>query len=107
MAQHPRMSEGRSLPSGRPAVVDPGPRTQSRQYVVSKELGFRSCRKGGTRQASSLGDALLANGQVKARVQVIRGLKGTDGRLDGQAWYRYWVSGDYRRAANVWRVVVL
>jgi len=53
-----------------------------------------------------LGDALVAAGDVEAGVKVVRGLKWAEGRLDGQAWYRYWVGKDYRRAADAWRAVV-
>jgi len=53
-----------------------------------------------------LGDALVAAGDVEAGVKVVRGLEWAEGRLDGQAWYRYWVGKDYRRAADAWRAVV-
>lgn len=53
-----------------------------------------------------LGDALVAAGEVKAGVEIVRGLEWAEGRLDGQAWSRYWVGGDYRRAADAWRAVV-
>jgi O-antigen ligase len=53
-----------------------------------------------------LGDALVAMGDVDRGVQVVRGLKWAEGRLDGQAWYRYWLGEDYGRAADAWRAVV-
>ena len=53
-----------------------------------------------------LGDALVAAGEVEAGAKVVRGLEWAEGRLDGQAWSRYWVGGDYRRAADAWRAVV-
>lgn len=53
-----------------------------------------------------LGDALVANGDVEAAIEVVRGLEWAEGRLDGQAWYRYWLGEDYRRAADAWRAVV-
>ena len=52
-----------------------------------------------------LGDALVAAGDVAAGVKVVRGLKWAEGRLDGQAWYRYWMGKDYYRAADAWRAV--
>lgn len=50
-----------------------------------------------------LGEALVATGQVEAAVQVVRGLEWAHWRFEGQAWYRYWVNKDYRRAADAWR----
>jgi predicted Zn-dependent protease len=52
-----------------------------------------------------LGDALIATGKVEAGVELVRGLAWAEGRLDLQAWYRYWVNGDYHRAADAWRAV--
>jgi tetratricopeptide (TPR) repeat protein len=54
-----------------------------------------------------LGDALVAAGEIEAAVETVRGLEWAEARLEGQAWSRYWVSGDYRRAAGAWRAVVL
>jgi tetratricopeptide (TPR) repeat protein len=54
-----------------------------------------------------LGDAYAANGQVQAAVEVVRGLPWAIARLEGQAWSRYWVNADYRRAADAWAAVVL
>lgn len=53
-----------------------------------------------------LGDALVATGNVAPGVEVVRGLKRAEERLDGQGWYRYWLGGDYGRAADAWRAVV-
>lgn len=50
-----------------------------------------------------LGDALVATGQVEEGVAIVRGLEWAAGRLDGQAFYRYWVGEDYARAADAWR----
>jgi hypothetical protein len=50
-----------------------------------------------------LGDALVATGQVEEGVAIVRGLAWAAGRLDGQAWYRYWLGEDYTRAADAWR----
>ena len=38
---------------------------------------------------------------------MVRGLTWAERRLRGQAWYRYWVNGDYRRAADAWATVIL
>lgn len=59
-----------------------------------------------------LGDAWVANGQVDAAVEVVRGLTWAENRLLGQAWYRYWLgvppgNPDYPRAANAWRAALL
>jgi predicted Zn-dependent protease len=51
----------------------------------------------------SLGEALVATGQVEAGVRVVRGIKWAERRFEGQAWYRYWVGEDYVRAADAWR----
>ncbi len=53
------------------------------------------------------GDALVANGQPEAAVEVVSGLTWAEFRLRGQAWYRYWVGKDYERAANAWQAVLL
>jgi tetratricopeptide (TPR) repeat protein len=53
------------------------------------------------------GDALIAGGQVEAAVEAVRGLTWAEPRLLGQAWYRYWLNGDYRRAADAWSAVLL
>lgn len=53
-----------------------------------------------------LGDALVAAGDVEAGVDIVRGLEWAEGRLDFQAWYRYSLGQDYRRAADAWRAVV-
>ena len=53
-----------------------------------------------------LGDAYVANGQMEAAVEVVRGLPWAEARLEGQAWSRYWVNGDFRRAAEAWAAVV-
>lgn len=54
-----------------------------------------------------LGDALVATGQVENAAQVVSGLRWAADRLAGQAWYRYWMAEDYRRAADAWRAVAL
>ncbi|UCC64469.1 MAG: O-antigen ligase family protein [Anaerolineae bacterium] len=53
-----------------------------------------------------LGDALVATGQTERAAEMVRGLAWAEERLEGQAWYRYWVNGDYQRAADAWRTVV-
>lgn len=53
------------------------------------------------------GDALAANGQLAAAAESVRGLAWAEPRLMFQAWYRYWVGADYRRAADAWAVVLL
>ena len=53
------------------------------------------------------GDALAATGQPENAARVVRGLEWGEQRLKTQAWYRYWASGDYRRAADAWSAVVL
>jgi hypothetical protein len=50
-----------------------------------------------------LGEALVANGQVEAAAEVVRGLEWATTRFEGQAWYRYWLNEDYARAADAWR----
>jgi len=54
-----------------------------------------------------LSDAHVANGHVKEAAQLVQGLAWADGRLAGQAWYRYEQSHDYQRAADAWAAVVL
>ena len=54
-----------------------------------------------------LGDALVAHGRLEEAVAVVRGLEGAEGRLSGQAWYRYWVGEDWQRAAYAWNTVLI
>jgi len=54
-----------------------------------------------------LGDALVAHGQLEEAAAVVRGLEWAEGRLSGQAWYRYWVGEDWQRAAYAWQAVLL
>jgi O-antigen ligase len=53
------------------------------------------------------GDALVANGQPQAAAEVVQGLTWAEPRLLGQAWSRYWINQDYRRAADAWQTVLL
>ncbi len=53
-----------------------------------------------------LGDAEVANGRVVAAVDIIQGLPWAETRLEGQAYARYWVNADFRRAADAWAAVV-
>jgi hypothetical protein len=52
-------------------------------------------------------DALAADGQIKDAVQPAKGLTWAESRLRRQAWYRYWLNQDYRRAADAWATVLL
>jgi O-antigen ligase len=54
-----------------------------------------------------LGDALVAQGSLEEAAVAVRGLDWAEMRLDGQAWYRYWVNQDWQRAAYAWRAVLL
>ena len=54
-----------------------------------------------------LGDALVAQGQVEEAAAVVQGLERSKGRLNGQAWYRYWINEDWQRAAYTWQAVLL
>ena len=54
-----------------------------------------------------LGDALVAAGQPEQAAEIVRGLTWAVPRLLGQAWSRYWLGQDYRRAADAWATVLL
>jgi hypothetical protein len=54
-----------------------------------------------------LGDAYVANGRPKEAAQLVKGLSWADGRLTGQALYRYEVNHDYQRAAEAWAAAAL
>jgi len=54
-----------------------------------------------------LGDALAAQGRIEEAAEVVRGLEWAEMRLNGQAWYRYWINQDWQRAAYAWRAVLL
>jgi O-antigen ligase len=51
-------------------------------------------------------DAHVANFQDTIGADAVRGLDWAEYRLMGQAWYRYWIYGDYPRAASAWSAVV-
>jgi hypothetical protein len=54
-----------------------------------------------------LGDALVTQGQLEEAAAVVRGLEWAELRLNGQAWYRYWVGEDWQRAAYAWNTALL
>ena len=54
-----------------------------------------------------LGDALAAQGSVEEAAAVVHGLDWAEMRLNGQAWYRYWINQDWQRAAYAWQTVLL
>jgi hypothetical protein len=53
------------------------------------------------------GDALVATGQIEPAVETVDGISLAISRLRFQAWYRYWIDQDYRRAADAWTAVLL
>jgi tetratricopeptide (TPR) repeat protein len=53
------------------------------------------------------GDLLVMQGQVQAAASIQKGVPWAVGRLSGQAWYRYWVNNDFRRALDAWKTVLL
>jgi len=52
-------------------------------------------------------DALVATGQPDRAAETVRGVAGAETHLMGQAWYRYWINDDHRRAADAWRAVAI
>lgn len=54
-----------------------------------------------------LSDAWLANGSPENAVELIGGIPQAEGRVWFQAWYRYWLGEDYRRAMDAWRAALL
>jgi tetratricopeptide (TPR) repeat protein len=55
----------------------------------------------------TLGDALVAEGNVVEGVELVRGLPFVERRLECWAWYRHWITGEYRQAADAWKAIVL
>jgi hypothetical protein len=53
------------------------------------------------------GDVLVADGRLQAAADEVRGIPWAVDRLFGQAWYRYWLTGDIQRAVNAWQTVLL
>ena len=49
----------------------------------------------------------MAAGQPALASDTVRGVAWAEMRLRGQAWYRYWLAQDYRRAADAWTTAVL
>lgn len=54
-----------------------------------------------------LGDALVAQGRPESAAALVSGLPWAVGRLNTQAWYRYYRQEDYERAAFAWQAVLL
>ncbi len=54
-----------------------------------------------------LSDAWLANGLSEKAVELLEGIPQAEGRVWFQAWYRYWLGEDYRRAMDAWRAALL
>jgi O-antigen ligase len=53
------------------------------------------------------GDLLVMQGKVQAAASVQKGVAWAELRMSGQAWYRYWLNNDYRRALDAWQTVLL
>jgi len=100
-------------------AVDPNNRTAlQRQSEIALSLGdypsaladiTRLWAAGDRDEITRLlyGDALAADSQVDAAARIVRGLTWAEPRLLGQAWYRYWLGQDYRRAASAWSAALL
>ena len=54
-----------------------------------------------------MGDALVAQGDLQAGAEIVRGLPHATGRLNTQAWYRYYRQADYARATNAYQAVLV
>ena len=66
--------------------------------------------QGGARDWSTrltLGDALVAEGEVAEGVEIVRGLSRAEARFECWAYYRHWVNGEYRQSADASRAIVL
>jgi tetratricopeptide (TPR) repeat protein len=55
----------------------------------------------------TLGDALVAQGHVAEGVELVRGLPLVERRFRCWAWYRHWINGEYRQAADTWKALLL
>ena len=72
-------------------------------------LGMESAWHDGKRDRTSrllYGDALVAAGNPRQAAEIVAGLSWAKSRLLFQAWYRYWLNQDYRRAADAWKAVI-
>jgi len=54
-----------------------------------------------------LGDALVANGDPQAAAEIVRGIPQATGRLNTQAWYRYYRQADYLHATSAYQAVLV
>lgn len=54
-----------------------------------------------------LADALVAHGEVDEAASLLVGSDWAVYRLMNQAWYRYWLGRDFRRAADAWRTILI
>lgn len=53
------------------------------------------------------GDLLVMQGEVQNAASVQKGIPWAESRMSGQAWYRYWLNNEYRRALDAWQTVLL
>jgi tetratricopeptide (TPR) repeat protein len=79
------------------------------EYTAALEDTTRLWQAGNRDDVTRLlhGDALVANGRPEPAVDAVGGLTWAKPRLQFQAWYRYWIHQDYRRAADAWKAVLL
>jgi O-antigen ligase len=79
------------------------------EYVAALEWIRTAWQNGARDEVTRLvyGDALVANGQPEAAVDVVRGLIRAQGRLKFQAYYRYERQSDYQREVDAWKAAAL
>jgi hypothetical protein len=97
-------------PENRTALLRLGDMALSLNDVSSAQQALQSAWDAGYRNSRTrllYGDLLVMQGQKQAAASVQKGVPWAVGRLSGQAWYRYWVNNDYRRALDAWQTVLL
>jgi O-antigen ligase/cytochrome c-type biogenesis protein CcmH/NrfG len=97
-------------PENRVALLRLGEIALSRRDASSAQATLQAAWDNGYRDSRTrllYGDLLVMQGQVQRAASVQQGVAWAVERMAGQAWYRYWVNKDYRRARDAWQTVLL
>jgi O-antigen ligase len=97
-------------PNNRVALLRLGEIALSRGDASSAQSTLKAAWDYGYRDSRTrllYGDLLVMQGQVQRAASVQQGVAWAVERMGGQAWYRYWVNKDYRRARDAWQTVLL
>jgi O-antigen ligase len=97
-------------PENRVALLRLGDIALSRGDEASAQASLQAAWDDGyrdNRMRLLYGDLLVMQGQVQRAASVQHGVNWAVDRMSGQAWYRYWLNNDFRRARDAWQTVLL